>query len=220
MKQGFSLLAWAGITALLSSPAMAKPSSYHIDLWADNWLKAYINGEELVEDSTPITTERSFNREHAQFSVEGDFVIAFELKDFKQDDTGLEYIGSWHQQMGDGGFIAQIMEQERGQVVAVSDRHMRCLVIHRAPLDERCANESSPSAGKGPCQFETIAKPHGWTQPHFDDQHWPAAVEYSKEQVRPKGGYDEVKWSPAAKLIWSSSLTQDNTLLCRLNVTP
>lgn len=220
MSNRFGSLALAGITALLSSPIMAKPNTYHIDIWADNWVKAYLNGEVLVEDSTPITTERSFNREQAQFSAEGDFVIAFELKDFKQDDTGLEYIGSWHQQMGDGGFITQIMEQNSGQWVAVSDHNMRCLVVHRAPLDERCANESAPRAGEGRCQFQTLPKPNDWTTPNFDDQHWPAAVEYSTSQVRPKGGYDQVSWSPSAKLIWSASLTQDNTLLCRLNVTP
>ena len=33
-----------------------------------------------------------------------------------------------------------------------------------------------------------------------------------------KDGYDEVDWDPAARLIWAESLTQDNTLLCRLVV--
>ena len=52
----------------------------------------------------------------------------------------------------------------------------------------------------------------------FDASAWPLAVEYSEADVGAKDGYDEVDWDPAARLIWAESLTQDNTLLCRLVV--
>lgn len=77
MSNRFGSLALAGITALLSSPIMAKPNTYHIDIWADNWVKAYLNGEVLVEDSTPITTERSFNREPSPVFSRGRFCDRF-----------------------------------------------------------------------------------------------------------------------------------------------
>jgi len=52
----------------------------------------------------------------------------------------------------------------------------------------------------------------------FDGRAWPAAVEYAPAAIDPKMGYDEVDWAASARLIWSSSLKQDNTLLCRLVV--
>jgi hypothetical protein len=36
--------------------------NFQLDGWADNWFAAYLGEELLVEDSAPITTERSFKR--------------------------------------------------------------------------------------------------------------------------------------------------------------
>ena len=49
----------------------------------------------------PITTERSFNAETFVFNADYPLQLNFVAKDFKQDDTGLEYIGRRNQQMGD-----------------------------------------------------------------------------------------------------------------------
>ena len=196
----------------------AEQKQYNIDVWADNWFAAYIDGKPLLEDSVSIKTERSFNAESHQFSASSSFVLAFIIKDFKQDDTGLEYIGSNRQQMGDGGFITQITDLKSGSVVGVSDSSMRCKVIHKAPLDSKCSSSSNPIAGQGECQFISEAEPASWIMPTFVDSSWVSATEYTAAQVRPKDGYDRIKWDSNAKLIWTDDLEKDNTLLCRLVV--
>lgn len=207
------------LAMLLAHSTMAsEATSYQIDVWADNWFAAYLNAKPLLEDSVPITTERSFNAESSSFSAKLPFTLAFEIKDFKQNDTGLEYIGSRRQQMGDGGFITQITDKTSGKVIAVSNSKMRCIVIHKAPLDAVCAREKSPIAGQGSCQFTEKAVPSRWQTPTFDDSSWQHASEYSEAQVRPKRGYNKIRWHSRAKLIWTSDLEKDNTLLCRLTV--
>ncbi len=37
-------------------------------------------------------------------------------------------------------------------------------------------------------------------------------------EVRPKGGYDVIKWRKHAKLICSKDLKRDNTVLCRTGI--
>ncbi|MCB1028405.1 MAG: hypothetical protein KDB24_11675, partial [Microthrixaceae bacterium] len=71
----------------------AATSSFSIDVWADNWAAVYVDGELVGEDSVPITTERSFNSETFTFEAAYPFTIAIEAKDFKETDSGIEYIG-------------------------------------------------------------------------------------------------------------------------------
>ncbi|AWF81955.1 hypothetical protein BTJ40_14600 [Microbulbifer sp. A4B17] len=205
----------------ITSEALAHTISenhYKIDVWADNWFSAYIDGTPLLEDSTPITTERSFNKETKSFSAEPPFVLSFKIKDYKENNTGLEYIGTHRQQMGDGGFITQITNQDTGKVITTSDSAMRCIVIHKAPLSSSCTQESNPIAGQGGCQFNTSQEPNDWKTASFDDSSWQQATEYSAHQVRPKDGYEQVEWNSKAKLIWTSDLEKDNTILCRMVV--
>ena len=188
------------------------------EVWVDNWFALYANGRRVLEDSVPITTERSFNAETTTFSATLPMTIAFEVKDFKENDTGLEYIGTNRQQVGDGGMIAQFTDPATGETVAVTDAAVRCLVVHRAPVDLACANERNPVAGQGVCGFVATATPANWTAPGFDDSSWPAATEHSVQAVSPKDGYDTIRWDPSARLIWSADLKQDNTLLCRMTI--
>ena len=44
-------------------------SEFVAEVWADNWFALYVNGELVGEDSTPITTERSFNAETITFTA-------------------------------------------------------------------------------------------------------------------------------------------------------
>jgi len=186
------------------------------EIWADNWFEMYVNGKKVLEDSVSIKTERSFNSEKFYFSSDSLSVLAFKIKDFKANDTGLEYIGTKRQQIGDGGFIAQIKDSKTGFILAVTNSEMRCMVLHRAPLDESCAQDPNPIAGQRKCQFETFQQPRDWTLTNFDDSSWPQATVHSVESVRPKDGYDDIKWSPSAKLIWTADLKKDNTLICRM----
>lgn len=201
------------LAALAYSPLHAE--TYSADVWADNWFELRINGAQVAEDSVPITTERSFNAESFGFEAETPFVIGLVAKDFKENDTGLEYIGTRRQQMGDGGVILQI-RNAAGDTVAVSDDGWQCLVIHKAPLDKSCERADDPIAGEGACGFEASEEPNGWDSAGFDASGWASASVHSESDVDPKFGYDDIQWDSAAELIWGPDLEQDNTVLCRL----
>jgi hypothetical protein len=193
-------------------------SSFKLEAWADNWFAAYLGEDLLLEDSVPITTERSFNQETLTFDADYPLQLNFIMKDFKENDTGLEYIGTDRQQMGDGGFIMQLTDLGSGNIVAVSNGDWACTVIHTAPLDKSCENEANPVAGTPPCDFEDLGEPAGWKAVGFDDSGWTAATEHSAAQVGPKDGYDEISWDPSAQLIWGPDLETNNTILCRVTV--
>jgi hypothetical protein len=189
---------------------------FRAEAWADNWFSLSVGDKQVFEDSVPITTEKSFNKEVFGFDGEYPLVLGFVLKDYKANDSGLEYIGTDKQQMGDGGFIAQITDTTTGKLVSASSAAWSCLVVHRAPLNVECEGSADPAAA---CQSEVKDEPAGWKTAGFDASAWPKAIEYSAEMIGAKDGYDEVSWDASARLLWSSSLQQDNTLLCRVVVT-
>lgn len=207
----------ASFAALCLSSTAVSAETFNADVWADNWFEMRFNGVQVAEDSVPITTERSFNAESIEFVAKRPFVIGLVAKDFKENDTGLEYIGTKRQQMGDGGLIVQIKDSS-GATVAVSNAEWRCLVIHSAPLDKSCEREANPVAGEGPCTFESNDEPEGWDKADFDAANWPKASVYTEREVSPKDGYDRIDWVPEAKLIWGPDLEQSNTILCRVVV--
>lgn len=186
------------------------------DVWADNWFALYVGDELLIEDSVSITTERSFNAESFSFKADYPIVLNFVVKDFKQDDSGLEYIGTNRQQLGDGGFIAQFKNANTGRLLAATDANWKCMVLHHGPIDEACASQNNPVAGEGGCGFETTDEPLDWKSADFSTNDWQTAKEFSANEVRPKDGYDRIAWDSNAKLIWSNDLKKDNTILFRI----
>ena len=205
-------------TAAVPETETAPTTSFQLDAWADNWFAAYLGEELIVEDSVSINTERSFNAETASFEASYPLHLNFILKDFKQNDTGLEYIGARNQQMGDGGFIMQLTDLSSGAVVAVSNADWACTVIHEAPLDKSCESEANPVAGVAPCEFSDLGEPEGWKTAEFDDSSWTATTVHSANDVGPKDGYDQIRWDANAQLIWGPDLETDNTILCRVTV--
>lgn len=197
--------------SLFAAPAMAE--TIKADVWADNWFALYVNDKLVKQDSVSINTERSFNKESFAFNATRPFALNFIAKDFKANDTGLEYIGTRKQQMGDGGLIAQFLSGNN--VVAVTNSGWKCMVVHEAPLDKSCEKSRNPIAGQGSCKFKITAEPNGWKNLNFDDSNWPSASVFSARQVGPKDGYDQVSWNSSAKLIWGPDLEQSNTILCR-----
>jgi|GEM_PF-1718276 len=192
------------------------------EVWGDNWSAFYLGEQLIMEDSVSITTERSFNAE--VFDFEGAYPLSFNfvLKDFVETNSGLEYIGQSgsapgekNQQIGDGGYIAQFTDRDSGEVIAVTDESLKCLVIYRAPLNPSCESSANPDQD---CQFERFDEPADWKTPDFDDSSWNSATVWSEEAVSPKDGYDEIVWHEDAELIWGSDLRLDNTVLCRLTV--
>ncbi|NRB31951.1 MAG: PEBP family protein [Rhizobiaceae bacterium] len=190
------------------------------EIWVDNWFQMYVNGEKILEDSTPYKTERSFNAERVTFISDLPATFAFEFRDFMENDTGLEYIGSRRQQMGDGGAIIQFKNASTNQTLLTSNASWKCLVIHKAPINESCVREDNPTVGAGACTAKITQAPDGWTQPGFDDSSWANASVHSESAVRPKDGYDQISWNTNAKLIWGPDLQKDNIVLCRATVSP
>ncbi len=193
------------------------------DVWADNWFAFYLGDELIKEDSVSITTERSFNSESFSFTADYPLVLNFIAKDFKENDTGLEYIGSNRQQMGDGGIIFQFWNPETNAVIAESNSEWMCTVIHDAPSDKSCEQENNPVAGQGVCGFTATEEPEGWMLAGFDtglegNGNWANATVHSTAAVSPKQGYDQVYWSPTAEFIWGPDLETNNTVLCTLTV--
>jgi phosphatidylethanolamine-binding protein (PEBP) family uncharacterized protein len=197
------------------SPPAASTARYKGEVWADNWFALYAGSTKVAEDSVPITTERSFNSATFTFDATPPFDLNFIIKDYKQDDSGLEYIGTPQQQMGDGGFIAQITDTGTGNVVAASSSTWKCSVIHKAPLNKSCVKDPNPLAT---CGSRITAEPAGWMNSGYDTTGWENATEYSAAAVGVKEGFYDIVWNPAAKLIWTSDLQADNTLLCKVTV--
>ncbi|GJM37401.1 MAG: hypothetical protein DHS20C19_07680 [Acidimicrobiales bacterium] len=191
------------------------PLTFQIEVWADNWMAVSVDGELIGEDSVPITTERSFNAETFTFEAAYPFTVAIEAKDFKETDSGIEYIGEGNQQMGDGGLIAQVTDIATGEVVAVTSGDWATLVVHRAPLNKDCEKDADPDAT---CDFEITETPLDWVGADYDDSAWATATEWSAGEVGPKDGYDEIRWDDAARLIWGTDLEVDNTILFRTTV--
>lgn len=188
---------------------------FKLEAWADNWFAMYDGDKLIVEDSVAITTERSFNAEVFSFDAELPMNLNFILEDYKENDSGLEYIGTEQQQMGDGGFIAQITDSETGKVVLVSSAAWKCNAIHKAPTNKACEKDSAPEKT---CLSEITEEPAGWKDEGYDVSGWSSAKEHDESAVSPKDGYDEIDWSEGAKLIWTSDLETDNTVLCKITV--
>jgi hypothetical protein len=188
------------------------------EVWADNWFALY-NSETLIkEDSVPITTERSFNAESFTFQASYPLHLNFVVKDYKANDTGLEYIGTPKQQMGDGGLVAQFKDVATGKIIAVTNQNAKILVVHKAPLNAVCANEANPIAGQGTCAFTSTLEPSTWKKSDFNDGAWQKATVFTAAEVGPKDGYLDIAWNSSAKFIWGSDLFADNTVLVRMNV--
>lgn len=210
---------WGNSQAVHVSSAETQGAvSFRMDGWADNWFAAYLDETLLVEDSVPITTVRSFNAEMVTFRADYPLHLNLILKDYKENDTGLEYIGTRRQQRGDGGFMLQLTDLASHRVVAVSGSDWACTVINTAPLDKACEKESNPVAGIAPCTFLDRPEPAGWKGANFDDSQWKATTIHTATAVGPKGGYSKIRWDPAAKFVWGPDLKADNTVLCRITV--
>jgi len=187
-----------------------------MEAWADNWFAAYLGESLIVEDSVSITTERSFNAERVVFNADYPLELNFILKDYIENDTGLEYIGESDQQMGDGGFIMQVKENDSGDVIAVSSSDFVCTVIHNAPLDTSCADEASPTVDVAPCDADITEEPEGWKSSDYDTSDWTDTTIHAAADVDPKLGYDDIDWDTSAEFVWGPDLQTNNIVLCKV----
>jgi phosphatidylethanolamine-binding protein (PEBP) family uncharacterized protein len=209
-----TLLATFTITQPQAASASASVS-FTADIWADNWFALYVNGKKVAEDSVPITTTKSFNKQTVVFTASYPLVIGIVGKDYVENESGLEYIGTPQQQIGDGGLIAQIKETKSKKLVAATNKNWKFFLVNKAPTNPSCSTSVNP---KTDCKFENHSVPSNWSSTSYSTSKWTRAVEYSEAQVGPKEGYFEIEWDAAAHLIWSSSLTLDNVVLFRTRV--
>jgi phosphatidylethanolamine-binding protein (PEBP) family uncharacterized protein len=199
----------------ISEPAdavVAKSLSFQAEVWADNWFALYVNGKKVGEDSTPITTEKSFNSEKIKFTATYPLTIGVIAKDFTENASGLEYIGKPNQQIGDAGIILQIRDLASGRIITQTSGNWKVLTINKAPLNPGCVTSNNPLVD---CKSANTKVPTSWSSPTYKDLTWKLATEYSKEAVGVKDGYFDFTWAPSATLVWSSDLKLDNTILLR-----
>ena len=230
IKNSSNALLVAGIVSvgLLSSGqvfsatnASAKDSSGIVrtikaQIWADNWFALYSGDTLIKQDSEPFEKERSFNTENFTFPITLPAKLSVVMRDHFQNNTGLEYIGTPHQQVGDGGFIAQFVDADTGETLAVSDNSWQCIVTHKAPLNRaECEHSSNPEQV---CKYKIDPEPENWKSSGFDYSAWPHATTYTSWDVQPHGDYHWWSWKLAAKFIWSDDLVVDNTVLCRFTI--
>lgn len=204
------------ILPIASSSAVTSMVAFQAEVWVDNWFSLYINGKKVGEDSVAYNTEKSFNSTLIKFSAAYPFEVGVLARDFMENESGLEYIGKSNQQIGDAGFIMQIREVKSGKIVASTNSQWKSLVIQKAPLNTSCSNSSQPLID---CKNATIAIPTSWSSKSYKDSSWKSSTEFTEAAVGVKDGYSDYKWNSASKLIWSSDLKLDNTVLFRSLVT-
>lgn len=199
-----------------SAQAQTKPVQFTAEVWADNWFELYVNGKRVGQDSVPYKTERSFNADRVQFTASYPLTIGLVAKDYVENASGLEYIGTSKQQIGDGGIILQIRETTSKRLVAVTNSSWKTFVANRAPTNPECVTSTAPLTA---CKASTRVAPKTWLAATFNANSWVTATEYTEETVGVKEGYLQVSWDPSAKLVWSADLKLDNVVLFRKRVT-
>jgi hypothetical protein len=192
-----------------------KAVSFTAEVWADNWFALYVNGKLVGQDSVPITTERSFNSEKITFTATYPLTIGIEGKDYTENASGLEYIGTARQQIGDGGLIAQVRDNSTGKIVAVTNGTWKAMVLNKAPLNPSCVTSFDPLTT---CTSSKTKAPKNWSSSSTSVAGWSAASTFTPAQVGVKEGYNEISWDPKAQLIWGSDLKLDNDILFRTTV--
>ena len=195
--------------------ATAKSTPFQAEVWVDNWFALYINGKKVGEDSVPITTTKSFNSQKVKFTASYPFTVGILAKDYTENSSGLEYIGQQNQQIGDAGVVLQIRDLASGKIVSTTDKSWKTLLINKAPLNAECVTSKNPIQD---CKFANTAIPAKWATNTFKDSKWKNAIEFTEKEVGVKDGYFDIDWSSSSKLIWTSDLKLDNSILVRKTV--
>ena len=193
----------------------SKKYEFTAEVWADNWFAMYVNGKKVGEDSIPITTQKSFNSEIIKFSASYPLTIGFIAKDYVQSKSGLEYIGTNSQQIGDGGLIFQIRETLSQKLVTVSDESWQMKVANTAPINPECAKSMNPDLE---CKYMNFPISKTWLNSNFNDKTWTNSKIFTSNEVGPKDGYLKINWQTSAKFIWGNDLKLDNIVYFRKKV--
>ena len=199
----------------LAHGATSKSISFTAEIWADNWFALYVNGKKVGEDSVPITTQKSFNSEVIKFNANYPFTMGVIAKDYVQSKSGLEYIGTPNQQIGDGGLIFQVRETVSRKLVTVSNDSWKAKVSNTAPTNPQCEKSNQPDID---CKYQNVIIPSSWANSTYNDRSWQAAKIFSASEVGPKEGFYDINWDQSAKFIWGNNLKLDNVIYFRKKI--
>ena len=198
-----------------SEAATSKSLAFTAEVWADNWFALYINGKKVGEDRVSITTQKSFNSETIKFVAAYPLTIGFIAKDYVQSKSGLEYLGTPNQQIGDGGIKFQIRETASNKLVSVSDSTWKMKVGNTAPLNPECEKSTQPDID---CKFLNTSISSNWSSSSYIDKGWSSAKIFTSDEVGPKDGYFSINWQNSAQFIWGNDLKLDNIIYLRKKV--
>lgn len=196
----------------LAHSAAAKALTFEAEVWVDNWFALFINGKKVGEDSVAFNTEKSFNSSKVTFTASYPFQVGVLARDYIENSSGLEYIGKTNQQIGDAGFIMQIRESRTGRLIASTNSAWKSFVVQKAPINPSCVTSSTPLTS---CQSATQKMPSGWSTKTYKESGWKSSTEFTESEIGVKDGYFNFTWNSSARLIWSSDLKLDNTVLFR-----
>lgn len=199
-------------------------------LIADNYFELYVNGKLVGFDAVPFTP---FNSAFVRFQVKRPFTYAIKLVDWEENfGLGTER-GRSPFHAGDGGFVARFSDGTqtdsswKAQSFYISPLASPNDVVergnvHDTPTLARTYPEAPDNADCGEkCYAIHYPVPADWNAKTFDDSGWPAAVEFTHEQMgtpRLKAYTNFKEAFGGAKVIWSNNLVFDNVVIVRKRV--
>lgn len=196
-------------------------------LFADNYFELYINGVLIGVDAVPFTP---FNSSIVRFRVNKPYTIAVKAIDWEENlGLGTESGRGKRYQPGDGGFIASFSDG------TITGPHWQAQTYYISPIyDLTCLDEDKATRGSSRCATDGVNEgeeayaihwplPNQWNHTVFDASAWPAATEYSEDQigVDNKNGYMNFRpqfTGSGARFIWTSNVILDNEVLFRYQV--
>lgn len=199
-------------------------------LIADNYFELYVNGKLVGVDATPFTP---FNSSVVRFKAKRPITYALKLVDWEENfGLGTER-GRSPFHPGDGGFLARFSDGTQTDAswkaqsfyispLASPDDVVEKGNVHDTPKLARTYPEAPDNADCGEkCYAVHYPVPANWHAKTFDDSGWPAAFEFTHEQMgtpRLKAYTNFKEAFGGAKVIWSNNLVYDNVVLVRKTV--
>ncbi len=197
---------------------------------ADNYFELYVNGTLVGVDPVPYTP---FNSVIVRFRARRPITYALKLVDWEERlGLGMETNrgNDWH--AGDGGLVARFSDG------TVTDRTWKAQAFYIAPLaqpsdvvengsihDTGRLGRVYPGAKVPTCRERCFAVhyplPESWAAADFDEASWPAATEFTDEEVGVEHIPAYTRYPEAfagARWIWSANLVFDNLVLSRKTV--
>jgi hypothetical protein len=196
-------------------------------LIADNYFELYVNGMLVGVDAIPFTP---FNSAIVRFKVKRPITYAVKLVDWEENlGLGTER-GRSPFHAGDGGVLARFSDGTqtdatwKAQSFYISPLASPDDVVEKGNVHDtpKLASTYPAAPDNADCAERCYAVhypvPSNWSAKDFNASEWPAAVEFTHEQMgaqRLKGYANFKEAFGSAKVIWSKNLVLDNVVIAR-----